>query len=199
VGQLKIVFSGPVCSGKTTAVATISDILPATTEKHTSDHNRALKDDTTVAMDFGLLKLDNGQEVYLYGTPGQRRFDFMWEIISKGAIGAVILIDNTAAAPLEDLSYFLGAFESLIESSALAVGVTRMDLKQSPTIADYHRVQKERCSNFPLFEVDAREAADVTTLIQAMLCSLDPGAGLGETPPSDSPGQREPARDRAPH
>ena len=79
----KLVFAGPVGAGKTTAVQSLSDIEVVSTESVATDETRRLKRTTTVAMDYGVMRLDNGDQVHLYGTPGQKRFDFMWDILKR--------------------------------------------------------------------------------------------------------------------
>lgn len=172
----KILFTGPVGAGKTTAIAAISDVEPFVTEEFASDETRERKDTTTVAMDYGMLKLGDGACVHLYGTPGQVRFDFMWEILTEGAIGLVLLLDNVRPEPLKDMRFYLDAFGEFIRANAVAIGVTRMDLNRDITLSDYHRVLKSYQLNVPLFEVDARDRRDVVVLTQALLFSLDPGA-----------------------
>ena len=92
----KLVFAGPVGAGKTTAIQTLSDIEVVSTDAHASDEVRLLKKTTTVAMDYGLMKLASGDQVRLYGTPGQQRFDFMWEILSENALGLVLMLKASA-------------------------------------------------------------------------------------------------------
>ncbi len=75
----KIIFAGPVGAGKTQAIRSLSDKEVVTTEELASDDVKMMKKTTTVAMDYGIMKLPTGEQVRLYGTPGQKRFDFMWE------------------------------------------------------------------------------------------------------------------------
>ena len=175
MSQYKIVFSGPVGAGKTTAIGAVSDIPPVVTDVQASDEVAQMKDATTVAMDYGVLDLDSGERVHLFGTPGQERFDFMWEILSEGALGLLLLVTNTRPDPLRDLGFFLDAFDPLIRSTRLAVGVTGMDLRRDPPLAEHRRVLLERGLRHPVFEVDARRREDVATLIKALLLSEDPG------------------------
>ena len=86
----KIIFSGTVGAGKSTAIAALSDIPPVATEAVASDETGLIKKTTTVAMDYGVLNLPGGEKVMLYGTPGQERFSFMWEILSEGAIAFLV-------------------------------------------------------------------------------------------------------------
>lgn len=175
VSQYKIIFTGPVGAGKTTAIASISDVPPVRTDANASDMTRDRKSATTVAMDYGVLNLDGGEAIHLYGTPGQERFDFMWDILVKGGIGLVLLLDNTRSDPFTDLRFFLGAFKEFIGNSKVVIGVTQMDLSPTPAIDDYHVQLKNFGINPPVFEVDARVKNDVSLLVQSLLYSIDPG------------------------
>jgi len=171
----KIIFTGPVGAGKTTAINSISDAPPIKTDAAASDMTKNRKSSTTVAMDYGVMNLDGGEKVHLYGTPGQERFDFMWDILTTGGIGLILLLDNTRADPFQDMRFFLEAFDKFISSTAVAIGVTQMDLSNKPTIDDYHRQLQAMSLKPPVFAVDAREYNDVSLLVQALLYSLDPG------------------------
>ncbi len=171
----KIIFTGPVGSGKTTALASISDIEPFKTEETATDETVDRKELTTVAMDYGMLKLESGERIHLYGTPGQDRFNFMWEILTDGGIGLILLADNMRPDPMADLQFFLEAFKDFIDETAVVIGITRMDMNPAPSISDYHRWLKENKLNIPVFEIDGREEKDVIQLIQALLYTLDPG------------------------
>lgn len=171
----KIVFAGPVGAGKTTSIASISDIEPFGTEEFATDEVRNLKDKTTVAMDYGVMDLGNGEHIHLYGVPGQDRFDFMWEIITEGGIGLILMLNNENSAPLAEMEAYLDSFRDFIERTALSVGVTRMQLGKGPTIDDYVAVLARRGLRAPVLEVDGRQADDVVTLVQSLLYTLDPG------------------------
>jgi small GTP-binding protein len=90
----KIVVAGPVGAGKTTFINTISEIETVATEAPISDGSgTATKTTTTVGIDFGRITLGGGLELYLFGTPGQERFSFMWDIVSTGMLGVILLLD----------------------------------------------------------------------------------------------------------
>lgn len=173
MSQHKIIFSGPVGAGKTTAIASISDIAPVKTEKSATDETKQVKPNTTVAMDYGVIHLDD-ESVHLYGTPGQERFDFMWDILSQGAIGLVLLISNTRPDPFADLRHFLDSFKPFADETRFVVGLTQIDRQPTPSLADYHGELLRLGYKVPVFEVDARDRGDVSLLIQALLLSVDP-------------------------
>lgn len=175
MSQYKIIFTGPVGAGKTTAINSISDLPPIKTDAAASDMTKSRKASTTVAMDYGVMNLADGEKLHLYGTPGQERFDFMWDILVTGGIGLVLLLDNTRADPFQDMKFFLDAFDSFISDTGVAIGVTQMDVSATPTIEDYHQQIQKYNFKPPIFAVDARVKSDVSLLIQALLYSLDPG------------------------
>lgn len=175
MSQYKIIFTGPVGAGKTTAINTISDIPPVSTDAVASDMAKNRKALTTVAMDYGVMNLAGGEKIHLYGTPGQERFDFMWDILTVGGIGLVLLLDNTRDKPFQDMKFFLDSFSDFIGSTSVAIGVTQMDIRNRPSINDYHAELKTLGLKPPVFAVDAREKNDVSLLVQALLYSLDPG------------------------
>ncbi len=168
----KIIFTGPMGAGKTTAIGSISDIPPISTEVRCSDDAQLRKETTTVAMDYGYFSLDDGSRVHLYGTPGQERFDYMWTILTKGGIGLVLLLDNARPDPLADLTFYLDAFNDFIQQTGAVIGVTRMDVSNHTSLDDYRNTLFARDQIFPVFEVDARQPNDVKILIHALLAIL---------------------------
>ncbi|MDP2177813.1 GTP-binding protein [Methylicorpusculum sp.] len=175
MSQFKILFTGPVGAGKTTAINSISDVPPIKTDAAASDMTKARKPSTTVAMDYGLIHLAGGEKIHLYGTPGQERFDFMWDILVTGGIGLILLLDNTRSDPFQDMKFFLDAFDKFIGETGVAIGVTQMDISATPTIDDYHLQLKVLGITPPVFAVDARVKSDVSLLVQSLLFTLDPG------------------------
>lgn len=171
----KIIFTGPVGAGKTTAIGAISDIPTVVTDASASDMTLNRKGYTTVALDYGLLYLDDRTKVHLYGTPGQERFDFMWEILTNGGIGLILLLDNSRANPLKDMQFFLDAFSDFLASAPVVIGVTKTDIKQTPTVDDYAGVLERKGMRPPIFEIDGRNRDDVKNLVMALLFSIDPG------------------------
>jgi signal recognition particle receptor subunit beta len=168
----KIVFTGPVASGKTTAINTISGISTVSTEETATDETRNLKKNTTVAMDYGLLKMPNGGVVHLYGTPGQERFSYMRDILTEGALGLILLIHNKNESPFKELDHYITAFRHFINKTSLVIGITHMDEKQQPSIKEYQQYLMSKGKKYPIFEVDSRNDRDIKILLQALLYSL---------------------------
>ena len=123
---VKIVVTGPFAAGKTTMIRTISEITVLSTEKAVSDIEGSRKTDTTVAMDFGRITIDRDLVLYLFGTPGQDRFDFMWEILSEGMLGYVLLIDASRPESLNESVSILSAFRAMAHVP-FVVGYNRSD------------------------------------------------------------------------
>jgi signal recognition particle receptor subunit beta len=175
MNDFKIIFSGPVGAGKTTAINAISDIETVSTDELASDMTQAQIPGTTVAMDYGMLKLGEGERIHLYGTPEQERFNFMWDILTQGGIGLILLLNNSRPDPFGDMQFFLDTFKGFINGTKLVIGVTQMDLNARPTIDDYHLQLENSGHKIPVFEVDARQKRDVTLLVEALLYTIDPG------------------------
>jgi signal recognition particle receptor subunit beta len=155
----KIVIAGGFGVGKTTFVGSVSEIVPLRTEALVTDESEGVDDiapipgksTTTVAMDFGRLTLAEDLILYLFGTPGQRRFWFMWDDLCLGAIGAVVLVDT---ARLDDSFSPLDYFES--KGLPFIVAVNQFDgLQHYPldVVADALALP----SAVPIVSVDARD------------------------------------------
>ena len=174
--QYKILFCGPVGSGKTAAVRAVSDIAVVGTDMRATDMVANKKSHTTVAMDYGMLHFDDNVKVHLYGTPGQDRFDFMWQLLSKGALGLVILIDNSEMNPLGDLEHYLRSFGDFLRhpDRAVVIGITHCDKPSRLTLEHYREWLSAKDLGIPVFEVDARERDHVKTLLLVLIALLDP-------------------------
>jgi len=109
---VKIVVTGPFSAGKTEFIQSISEIDVVATEKKISRSEERVKDQTTVAMDFGRITIDEELVLYLFGTPGQRRFDFMWEILAEGMLGFVVLLDSVRPETFREARSILDTFRA---------------------------------------------------------------------------------------
>lgn len=170
----KIIFSGPVGSGKTTAISSISDVDTIRTEEVATDETKLLKESTTVALDYGAIILKDGTRIHLYGTPGQKRFDFMWEILSTGGIGLLLLIDGSDKQALTNLEFFLKSFKKFIDNTSVVIGITRQDEQKHFTLEDFNGVIANVQPIIPIFEIDAREKKDIALMVETLLYTLDP-------------------------
>ncbi|MBZ0291235.1 MAG: ATP/GTP-binding protein [Anaerolineae bacterium] len=111
---VKMVITGPFSSGKTEFIRSISEIEVVSTERELTEGTmeRTQKDATTVAMDFGRITVDDDLVLYLFGTPGQRRFDFMWEILAEGMLGFVVMVDSAKPETFREAKSILETFRA---------------------------------------------------------------------------------------
>src|SRR5215475_1548401 len=109
---VKMVITGPFSAGKTQFIQSVSEIDVVATERKISSDAERVKEDTTVAMDFGRITVDDDLVLYLFGTPGQRRFDFMWEILAEGMLGFVVMVDSTKPETFREAKSILETFRA---------------------------------------------------------------------------------------
>ncbi len=111
---VKMVITGPFSSGKTEFIRSISEIEVVSTERGIREDTAEAKEKeaTTVAMDFGRITVDDDLVLYLFGTPGQRRFDFMWEILAEGMLGFIVMVDSTKPETFREAKSILETFRA---------------------------------------------------------------------------------------
>lgn len=173
MAELKFVITGTAGVGKTTAICALSDVPPVATDADTTDELSLIKNTTTVAFDFGEVVLDDGVRVRIYGTPGQERFRHMWEIIAEGALGLIILVDNSRPDPLDDLNMYIDNFQQLIEETGVVIGVTRCSGSDRVSIDDYYACLERRELFCPVLEADPRSREDMVALMDALMAMLE--------------------------
>ncbi len=174
--EIKILITGPMGAGKTTALAAVSSVTPIKTEATNSDLAQHSKTHTTVALDYGEVELAGGERLRLYGTPGQRRFNVMWQILAKGALGVVILIDMTRPDPIADLKDYYADFQSVIRESSCVIGVGRGSENSALSTADIAAACESLGSILPVFAVDVRQRNDVLLLLEALFSQIEMAA-----------------------
>lgn len=140
MSNYKIVVTGPFSSGKTQFIKTISDIEVVSTERKITTEDRGIKDETTVAMDYGRAKIDN-DTLYLYGTPGQVRFDFMWEILSSEMSAFIVLVDSTDTPSFPEAADFIEQFSNFVNVPYIIVA-NKTDLPNAANLAEVRRGTK---------------------------------------------------------
>jgi len=166
----KILFVGSVGAGKTTAVSVLSeDGRFISTEATPTDAVRRIKPTTTVAMDYGNTLLPDGMRLEVYGSPGQRRFAFMSEVLIRQALGLIILINNAAEDPLADLAYYLEFHKTFLAKNPAVIGVTHYDQLNRPALADYAATVAARGGDWPVLVADARDRMQIMVLVNTLI------------------------------
>ncbi len=132
---VKIVVTGPFNAGKTQFIKTVSEIDVVSTDKRITSEQERVKNTTTVAMDFGRITIDENLVLYLFGTPGQRRFDFMWEILSEGMLGFIVLVDSTRPETFHEARSILETFKAFAPTPYV-VAANKQDLEDAWDVED---------------------------------------------------------------
>jgi signal recognition particle receptor subunit beta len=132
---VKMVVTGPFNAGKTEFIQTVSEIDVVSTERKISSPQERVKETTTVAMDFGRITVDDNLVLYLFGTPGQKRFDFMWEILSEGMLGFIVIVDSTRPETFREARSILEAFRSF-SPTPYVVAASKQDLPEAWDLDD---------------------------------------------------------------
>jgi len=129
------VVTGPFNAGKTEFIRSVSEIDVVSTDKKISREQEKIKNTTTVAMDFGRITVDETLVLYLFGTPGQRRFDFMWDILSEGMLGFIVMVDSTRPETFREARSILETFRAYAPTPYV-VTANKQDLPDSWEVDD---------------------------------------------------------------
>ncbi len=172
--DFKIVFSGPSGTGKTAAINAISDTPSVRTDKWAGSQITAQGDNSHM-LNYGMIQLNAGEHIELYGTTGQGEFHFISDILTNSGIGLILLMDNTRADPFHDMQFYLDGMKEFIDLRHVVIGVTKMDQVPKPSIKDYHLQLEDQSIKIPIFEVDTQEQKEIALLVEALLYLMDPG------------------------
>ncbi len=167
---VKMVITGPFSSGKTEFIGTISEIDVVSTERKISSSAEKIKESTTVAMDFGRITVDEDLVLYLFGTPGQRRFDFMWDILSQGMLGFVVMVDSTKPETFREAKRILETFESYA-ATPYVVAANKQDQEDAWDPEDLRIILRLR-SDVKILPCVAVEKESVKNVLLELLYSI---------------------------
>ncbi len=168
--SVKVVVTGPFNAGKTTFIKAVSEITVLSTERQVSDVSSEGRGETTVAMDFGRITVSDDVVLYLFGTPGQSRFSFMWETLSEGMLGFVLLVDATEPQTLADAKDMIGFFGDMSDVP-FVVAANKVDADDVDAI---RRVRSDLGlpDAVPLLPVDARDKESVKAILLGLLYEI---------------------------
>ena len=171
---LRIVVTGGVGAGKTTFIRTISEIDVVDTDKRATDELAELKEKTTVALDFGKLTITPTQSLHLYGTPGQSRFDFMWDILIKKAHAYNHLIDAHRPNQFREARKLLN-FMNQNASNPELIGITHTDCADARETEDIALALgfQDEINSIPIVTVNPNERESVFQALIAIVEQLE--------------------------
>jgi small GTP-binding protein len=170
VQTVKIVVTGPFSAGKTEFIQTVSEIDVVSTERKITSESEQIKERTTVAMDFGRITVDDDLVLYLFGTPGQKRFDFMWEILSEGMLGFVVLIDSVRPETFREARMILDTFRNYAPTPYV-VAANKQDLEDAWDVDDL-RIALRIDSDIKLLPCVAMDRESVRNTLLELLYSI---------------------------
>ena len=169
--RLKIIVGGHFNAGKTTFVNTASEVKALFTEKSVKNpQEKAYKDTTTTAMDFGRLKLEN-KEIHIFGIPGQERFSFMWAMLSKGASGFIFLLDSTMEELWQDT---LKQIEKMVDNPEhpYLICANKQDLPGARPVS-YIRTKLNIPDDVPVLPCVAKDKETVMEILSILISKIE--------------------------
>jgi uncharacterized protein len=169
---LKIVVTGPVGAGKTTFTRTISEIDVVDTDRKPTDETAQMKSGTTVAMDFGRITLGNEMQVQIYGTPGQSRFDFMWDILIQGAHGYILLVPAHLPGSMR-AARSIRTFMQQRTQIPMVIGITHTDHPDAWDLEDIQMVLADTEPTCPYVVVNPTQSQSVAECLLELIQQLE--------------------------
>jgi uncharacterized protein len=167
---VKMVVTGPFNAGKTEFIQSVSEINVVSTERKISAPAEKVKETTTVAMDFGRITVDQDLVLYLFGTPGQKRFDFMWEILSEGMLGFIVMVDSTRPETFREARSILETFRAYAPTPYV-VAANKQDLPDAWELEDI-RLALRLSTKTKLLPCVATKKETVKTVLLELLYSI---------------------------
>ncbi len=175
VSEVKLIFTGGFGVGKTSAINAISDIPVNQTSLKMPEYNAIIrKENLNIVIDYGELTLSQGQKLRLYGVPGQGGFDYVCKMLTKNAVGLILLINNAGTDPFGELARCLDTCREIISELDTIVGITHADTTPMPNLQSYQTYLQQRGIQLPLFLIDARHHDNVMQLVQILTKKLTP-------------------------
>lgn len=169
----KLVLAGPVGAGKTTAIGSIADSAPISTEMPLTDGPMGEKTTTTVAFDFATVMLDDGTPLFVYGLPGQEHFSFMRTQVVSGAVRVIIVLDGADPRLALECVHWLKAVREAAGAIPVVLGITKSETVPNFGLRAVREAIRSAGKPIPVFTFDARDRQQTSNLVRALLLSIE--------------------------
>lgn len=169
---VKLVLAGPVGAGKSTALRSLADSEPVSTEMPLLDGPMGDKTTTTVALDFATVWLEDETPLFVYGLPGQAHFAFMRNIVLQGALGVVLVLNAADADCAQHCREWIVSLREIAPGVSIVVGLTHADQATGFSLGEIRSVLRAQGERLPVFTFDARDREETAQLVRALLVGL---------------------------
>ena len=168
---MRVVVTGPVGAGKTTFINTISEIETVGTDRRATDETAQMKASTTVAMDFGRVNFGPEMSLHLYGTPGQERFSFMWDILLQNAHGVVVLVPAHRPKDFYAVSRIMRYAMQKSADAPMLIAATHSDVEEAWPVEDILPALgiDPETSQIPAIPINATVVSDAAQVLIALV------------------------------
>jgi len=165
----KILVTGSFAAGKTTLIRFVSSEQLLSKDVKATDGLARFKAMTTVGLDFGILHVDDTLDVHLFGTPGQSRFNFMWKVLSRGALGTIFLVDSSSQRAIDEGKKMYQYYRNKADTPII-IGATHRDKEDARDLDALADALGAEDAN--IIPCDPRQKEDSKTLVLALLQEL---------------------------
>jgi signal recognition particle receptor subunit beta len=154
-------------------MSAISDVPPLSTDVAIASGSLSDRNTTTMAFDYATVSLRSNEILHLYGLPGQESLDFMGDIVGRGAVGALLLLDASSPHLTEDYAYWINALKKIASGVKIVVGVTKVDVVEWFSIQEIRRCAADNGAySAPVLTVDPRDYLQIIQLVSLLLLTI---------------------------
>lgn len=169
--KYKIVFAGKDGAGKTKAIRSLADVAVLAQEQQAEGSTTPDNLLTQSGIDYGVVKLEDGVMLGLYGAPEHSNADDVWSTVCHGAIGAVLLIDHSLKSSLDELEALIDSVKQDVEN--MAIGITHIDQDAQQLLKKYRNWADMHQYSMPIYAIDPRKKDDVLLMVEALIARAE--------------------------